>query len=507
MRLFAALVVLVAFVGGCAHEPNPGPSLTITPSGDAGPLAVAGPTAFDAVLVNSTSEVTWTVTGEGSLSGTTGLHIVYSPPPGTKTATLTASTADGLTATVELESGPVTLTASTVPGLGAPVTVTYDAQEIPHIRCQTKIDCFAVQGYVHAHDRLFPMDFLRHVARAHLAELIGVDGLSQDVQLRTLFTTRAGHRIEDDLTAAMDADTAALLAAYAKGVNAYLRDLRKKLAAMPGEYAQLPFPTAAADIADWTPQDTWAMARLQQFQLSETLSQESAFGQFAAVYTAGPLADLGKFDAWIRAAAPIGERAHTLSPAASLASATPVRTPLPKNLAPWQRTLANTTLAFDALTEKLRPINATVGSNNWVVAGAKSATGKAMVANDPHLGLQYPPLFHLSTMTSALASDNLDLAGGAFPGIPGALVGRGAHVGWGVTVVGYDVTDLYLEQFLPQANCPNAAPCVLFKGAPTSTLPVPQTFLVRTAAGLVNANTLGLPSPPPPAVLIVPHHG
>jgi penicillin G amidase len=506
MRLWIVACVLAAFVG-CDHEPNPGPSLTIVPSAEVGPLAVAGPTAFDAILINSTAEVTWTVTGNGTLSGTTGLHVVYAPPVGTATATLTASTSDGLTASVELESGPVTLTAGTIPGLQATATVTYDAQEIPHIRCETKVDCFMVQGYVHAHDRLFPMDFLRHVARARLAELIGIDGLAQDVQLRTLFITRAGHRIEDDLVAAMDPDTAALLAAYARGVNAFLRDLRSNAAVMPGEYAQLPFPPAAADIADWTAQDTWAMARLQQFQLSETLSQESAFGQFAAVYTQGPLADLGKFDAWIRAAAPPSERAHTLSPGPLQASAAPARSVRPGNLAPWHSALAQTTARFDALTEQLRPINATVGSNNWVVAGSKSATGKAMVANDPHLALQYPPLFHLSTMTSALESDNLDLAGGAFPGIPGALVGRGKHVGWGVTVVGYDVTDLYLEQFLPQGNCPNAAPCVLFKGVPTATLPVPQTFLVRTAAGLVDASTLGLASPPPAVVLVVPHHG
>src|SRR3569833_414452 len=134
-----------------------------------------------------------------------------------------------------------------------------------------------------------------------------------------------------------------------------------------------------------------------------------------------------------------------------------------------------------------------------------------MVANDPHLSLQYPPLFHLSTMTSATASDNLDITGGSFPGIPGALVGRGAHVGWGVTVVGYDVTDGYLEQFLPQASCPSAAPCVLFKGAPTAVIQVPVTFLARTADGLVDATTLfaadhKVPKPPD-VITIVPQHG
>ena len=135
-----------------------------------------------------------------------------------------------------------------------------------------------------------------------------------------------------------------------------------------------------------------------------------------------------------------------------------------------------------------------------------------MVANDPHLGLQYPPLFHLSVMTSSNPADNLNLAGGAFPGIPGALVGRGANVGWGVTVVGYDVTDLYLEQFVPQASCPGGAagpPCVLFKGVPVSTIPVAETFNVRVGpgpSGLIDASTIPGVSVPP-YVVIVPHHG
>src|SRR5204863_9995502 len=123
-----------------------------------------------------------------------------------------------------------------------------------------------------------------------------------------------------------------------------------------------------------------------------------------------------------------------------------------------------------ALHDQLRPADASIGSNNWVVSAAKSATHVAMVANDPHLSLQYPPLFHLATMTSSKESDNLDITGGSFPGLPRALVGRGKHVGWGVTVVGYDVTDLYIEQFALPASCTNGPPCVLFgtPGAPVS---------------------------------------
>jgi penicillin amidase len=353
------------------------------------------------------------------------------------------------------------------------------------------------------------MDFLRHVARSNLAELIGVDGLSQDVQIRTLFITRAGHRIEDDLAAALDATTKASLDAYVAGVNAYITELQLKSGSTPmgGEYAQLPYRITPDDIKPWTEQDTLALARLQQFQLSETIEEETDFGTFVSKY--GATSD--KTAAWIRAAAPTTEQAHTLAagPFASAIATKPAPTPT-RSMAPWADQLAKTRDAMIQLRNKLRPINAAVGSNNWVVAGAKSKTGAAMVANDPHLGLQYPPLFYLSAMTSANAADNLNLAGGSFPGIPGALVGRGAHVGWGVTVVGYDVTDLYLET-LTTSGCPTAAaglPCVVFKNAPATMIPVPQTFNVRVGPGsdpsaFVSGSSFGAPA----AVLVVPQHG
>ncbi|HSN26483.1 MAG TPA: penicillin acylase family protein, partial [Kofleriaceae bacterium] len=342
-------------------------------------------------------------------------------------------------------------------------------------------------------------------------ELIGRDGLSTDVQLRTLFTTRAGHRVESDLAAALDPETRALIASYVGGINAYLAQLRATGGALPPEYSQLPYALTPDDIADWSLEDTEALARLFQWQLSETLGQEAAFGQFASVYASGPLADLAKINAWIRAAAPLTEQAHTLATPGNPIARTQTASRVPAvGLAAWSQQLGSTAAAARDLRAALRPRGAPVGSNNWVVAGAMSASGAAMVANDPHLSLNYPPQFHLAVLTSANASDNLDVAGGAFPGVPGALVGRGANVGWAVTVVGYDVTDLYLEQFLPQASCPSAAPCVLFKGAPVSALPVPQTYKVRVgpgAAGLVDAASLSLPKPPPPVVLVIPHHG
>ena len=232
--IVAAACVLGMVFLGCG-ETNPGPALSISPAGMAGSVQVSGPTQFTAELVNSTAEVTWSITGGGTISSTTGYHVTYAPPLGTTSATLTAA-AGGMTASVQIAAAPATLTGKTIPGLTGPVTVQYDAQDIPHIKCAASADCLAVQGYIQARDRLFPMDFLRHVSEARLSEMIGLDGLSQDVRLRTIFTTRAGHRLQDDLAAAQDETTTALLTAFSTGVNAYLAELRSTAnARLPAE--------------------------------------------------------------------------------------------------------------------------------------------------------------------------------------------------------------------------------------------------------------------------------
>ena len=510
-RLVATCCLVASLLAACSSSTS-NPQLTVTPSGA---VTTTGPTIFTSPATGQT--VTWALSGPGSLSATTGNSVVYTPPaaPGLgKTATLTAS-AGGATATVQLTIGLPALTQAAIPGLTAPVTVLYDAWNIPHVTCAQATDCYAVQGYLHARDRLFQMDFLRRLAVGRLAELIGPQGLSEDVQFRTLFTTRAGERLGEALARNQDAAMTAVLTRYVAGVNAYLAQLRTQPAsALPGEYAQLPYAVTAADIPDWTPADVLAFARLQQFDLSQTLSSETSYGKFAAVYGPGaPLEDLGKLTAWVRAAQPASERTHTLTSAQPTPTALALLQPAPAALRPWAPGLAAFGAAFAQASQALRPLHEAVGSNNWVIAAAHSATGATMVANDPHLSLQYPPNFYLASLTSTNAADHLDLTGGAFPGIPGAQVGRGQHVGWGVTVTGYDVTDLYLEQAGP---CPSGVPaavpfCVLYKGAFVPVLPVPQTFKVRVgpgAAGLVDAATLpATASLVPPAVVIVPQHG
>ncbi|HET7503698.1 MAG TPA: penicillin acylase family protein [Kofleriaceae bacterium] len=455
--------------------------------------------------MNSNAEVKWTVTG-GTLSATSGFHVTYTPPPGSGSGSVTA-TAGELTATVMIMSKPVELTSATIPNLTAPVTVQYDAQDIPHVKCAHAIDCIAVQGYLQAHDRLFPMDFLRHVAEGRVAELVGPDGLNQDVQLRTAFTTRDGKRVQDELEVklASDATTQKLLIAFAAGVNAYIDQIKSNAAPLPAEYAQLPFRVDPTKFEAWKVSDTLALSRFQQFQLSETLTEEMAFGQFAKFFGLTS----GRAIAWLRAASPPTERAHTLEttpfqPPAGLAQRRAPRV----NYSKWSTVIDGAANKLAMLHDQLLPADGSVGSNNWVVSADKSATGFPMVANDPHLSLQYPPLFHLATLTSSDSTENLDLTGGTFPGIPGALVGRGAHVAWGVTVVGYDVTDIYLESLdVSTTGCAPQVPCVKFKGGVVPMTFVPATFKVITPAGLKDAVKDLQIKGVPPGIFVVPHHG
>jgi len=510
--LLAACCLLTSLLAACDTSVNNKPYvLTVTPSGT---VAATGPVTFTG---STTGEaVSWTLSGPGSLSTSAGATVTYLPPanPGLgQSATLTA-THRGSTVTVHLTIGPAALPAASIPGLSAAVDVLYDAWDVPHVTCAQTADCLAAQGYLHARDRLFQMDFLRRVAVGRLAELIGPQGLSQDVQLRTLFTTRAGERLQDALFRNMDPATKVQVTSYVAGINAYLAQLKAGRGTLPGEYAQLPYPITAADIPDWTVPDVLAFVRLQQYQLSESLSSESDYGRFAAVYGPGaPLEDLGKLDAWVRAAQPVGEQTHTLSSALPVPLSPGVGGPPPQGPGAGPRGAGRAQLA--QARQAMRPHDGAFGSNNWVIDAAHSATGKAMVANDPHLSLQYPPNFYLASLTSTKASDHLDVTGGAFPGTPGAQVGRGQHVGWGVTVVGYDVTDVYLEQAVPAGLCPAGAPlntafCVLYKGAGAAVLAFPVSFKVRLGAGdagLVDAQTLPAAQRPPAVVAVVPHHG
>ncbi|HKB47668.1 MAG TPA: penicillin acylase family protein, partial [Ktedonobacterales bacterium] len=419
------------------------------------------------------------------------------------TATVTA-TAKGQTASLMLQLTTPTVPNGVIGGLKSAAQVYTDAQDIPHVFCGDPLDCFAVQGYLQARDRLFQMDLFRRTARGQLAALVGPLEVSSDKQFLTLFTTRDGKKIEDQLVLALDLDlaTKAKLVAFCSGVNAYLTYLKANPTLMPGEYAQIAAGLTPNDIPDWMPADTLAVGRLQQFGLSETIEKEVAYGLFAKTFApaaaGGVHPDPGRFAAYVRAKQPLAGYTLSLSDSGLPPPSAPPggaggSAIAPPDLSRWTPGLSQVHADMQGMRALFGTIKSGAGSNNWVVDGGHSATGKAMAANDPHLPLQYPPLFHLAALTSQ--DGTLNLAGGSFPGVPGALVGRGAHVGWGVTVVGYDVTDVYLETLTNCAGTPLFCSTVSFNGANVAITLVPYTIKVRGAADQIVK------------VLVVPHHG
>jgi penicillin amidase len=401
----------------------------------------------------------------------------------TGTSTSGSGSGSGSSSGSSGSSGSVDAGPYAIPGLAAPVTVTSDAHEIPHIHCATMADCYRVQGYVHAHDRMFEMEFYRHVAEGRLEEMTGKIASTPQIDhfFRTVFLTRDGQRIEEALTANLDASTRALLQAYADGVNAYLDEARAGIVPLNGEFTALGL--TAADVSAWRIQDTLAVGRLQQWSLSETFEEEV---NYAVMYSRMNQNEL---------AALIHPR--MIDPAYTVPGLPLTRPVAPRGggalTAPRPELQALGTLSRDlaAVTEAVGiGKHGFTGSNNWVVDAAHSATGAAMVANDPHLSLDFPPLFHLAHLTAD--AEGIDLIGATFPAIPGALSGRGAHVGWGVTVVGYDVTDLYVESFTDATH-------VSFNGQPVAVVQYPQTLTIRNRTGAPTTETFN--------VSMVPHHG
>src|SRR3954469_5010984 len=214
-RMLAVASVLLA---ACSNS-EPQPTLTLSPTGS---QTISGPVLITASPVELANEVIWSLAGPGTLSGTTGPSVTYRPPVPADTttpATVTA-TARGQTATVTFTGQPAQQAKVIIPALTGDVSVIYDQFDIPHIFCAVDNDCFAVQGYLQAQDRLFQMDLFRRTAEGRLAALVGAVEAKQDQQFLTLFITRDLQRIEDKLYAALTPDIKAKVDAFTAGGDA-----------------------------------------------------------------------------------------------------------------------------------------------------------------------------------------------------------------------------------------------------------------------------------------------
>ncbi|WP_181349049.1 penicillin acylase family protein [Thalassobacillus sp. CUG 92003] len=290
----------------------------------------------------------------------------------------------------------------TLNGLDANVTVTRDEDGVPHINAKSSHDLFMAQGYVQAQDRLFQMELSRRQASGRLSEVIGEATVSQDKYFRTLGLRRAA---EKSLAAYSD-ETMSSLDAYAAGVNAYI-DEATSAHKLPPEFLLM-----GIEPEPWSAVDSLTIGKYMAFDLGGHWERQ-AFNY----YLINELPE---------------DKAMELFPGYPEAA--------PKILDDH-----NVVDVADNFKEAIVP-NAFNGSNNWVVSGDKTASGKPILADDPHLGMATPSIWY----QMHLQSPEYDVSGVIFAGIPGIILGHNQDIAWGVTNVGPDVQQLYLEKRHPE---------------------------------------------------------
>jgi penicillin amidase len=384
-------------------------------------------------------------------------------------------------------------------GLTGAVDVVTDDHGVKHIYGAENADVIFVQGYVIASQRFFSMDVLRKFATGRLSELFGSLTLAMDVQNRTVFTTRDGRRIQTALHERLEAefpDGARLGEAYAAGINAWLGDLRagRNGATLPPEYGFALVALGPDDLAEWTVEDSLALGRLQALNLSDTMAAEIAAARRAAALPEELAADVFRFapaaDATIRPAAEAAERASEDRSGALVApGSVPIET-------------LDAVLAMIERHEAWNPIGIPAtgaGSNNWILSGSLTASGHAIMANDPHLQLFNPPIWHMVHLSAEGggpgSDDYLNVNGVIFPGLPGVILGHNEWGAWGATTSNWDVGDVYVEQVTTPSDYPASPRTVLFNGQQVPVLRVEERFRVNREADRTFV------------IEVVPHHG
>jgi penicillin amidase len=342
----------------------------------------------------------------------------------------------------------------TFSGLSGTVTVTEDQYGIPTITGDSELDVSFVQGYIHARDRFFQMDYFRKLASGRLAELVGDPALPSDIQFRTFGLRRAALASWQ----AMDAEARGQLQAYANGVNSWLDSNP-----LPPEYLGLELTKADP----WSPMDTVSYMKLLAFGLSfdlgdisntitlltyqgfgtaigfdgtalffeDTHRSQPADGRVTVPGFLGSIGGLGQSSTESGSAPVKAEVAGGPDTALYLSDTT---LQMAKNV---QEKLSQIPLLADALKSR----EADKGSNEWAVSGEHTQSGYPLVANDPHLALDTPSTFYEANLVYKLGEDSYAVSGVQFPGIPSIIQGCNNWICWGSTVHPMDVTDVFQD--------------------------------------------------------------
>ncbi len=324
-----------------------------------------------------------------------------------------------------------------LPGLDADVEVIRDGNGIAQIYADSAADLFAAQGYVHAQDRFFEMDFRRHVTSGRLAEMFGEDALETDKFVRTL----GWRRIAEDELPMLAPATRRYLDDYAAGVNAYLEGHQGSEASL--EYAVLGLNGLDYHAEPWTAADSLAWLKAMAWDLRGNMDEEIERTRLAATRTSKQIAEL--FPPYPY------DRNESIVPTSTIAQGKFVTESAQPRRAALDPALTRSLDKIDKVSKQLPQLLGTgdgIGSNSWVVSGAHTTTGKPLLANDPHLGPSMPGIWEQMALHCRKVSPAcpFDVGGFTFSGVPGVVIGHNDQIAWGFTNLDPDVTDLYLEK-------------------------------------------------------------
>lgn len=314
-----------------------------------------------------------------------------------------------------------------VGGLRSRVEVWRDARGVPHVRAASLDDLMFAQGYVTAQDRLWQMDLSRRLARGELSEIFGRRALSLDIENRTLGFREIVERAGQDF----DPASRKLLAAYSRGVNEFIRTHQNRL---PIEFLLLRYQPGP-----WRDSDSSTihlnMAKALNYTWRDKLMRERVRAKVGPELEADLFPDRSPLDHPVAepvAASAAPDRHAQAFPASEDEAAEAAFGPIGSRRA--------------ALLPSEDTLPPDLGSNNWVLSGAHTQSGKPLLANDPHLAHSIPSVWYMIH----LEAPRLDVSGVSLPGAPLVIIGHNQRIAWGMTNTGPDVQDLYAEQFDPR---------------------------------------------------------
>ncbi|HUV29062.1 MAG TPA: penicillin acylase family protein [Anaerolineales bacterium] len=325
-----------------------------------------------------------------------------------------------------------------VPGLDTPVEVYRDSYGVPHIYASSAHDLFFTQGYVHAQDRFWQMDFWRHIGSGRLSEMFGDSLLENDQILRTLGFARVA-QVELE---SLDPTSMSILESYSAGVNAYLD--QHQGADLSLEYLVLKMINADYQPEPWQPLHSMTWAKVMAWDLGGNMDDEIEKALLLGALTPEQVADLVPPYPEDKPVIVPGFQANADLAAEQDAAETQVEY------------LSNLSLIvkdkLDNLDQVLGPRGIGIGSNSWAISGSRTATGMPLLANDPHLGAQIPAIWYEVGLhcTQRGEACPYQVTGFSFAGVPGVVIGHNENIAWGFTNVGPDVQDLYIEKINPE---------------------------------------------------------